>query len=194
VATPEPSPQQEPAPPLEPLPHAPRAQYAPVARTSGLAIASFVLAIVAMVLCVCNGIVAVFPAIPAVVCGHLGRRECARDPLLSGGGFALAGLILGYINLALYGLILLFCVGAMLFILLIAALGQAAAAPTPPAESAPDMAAPLYSLGSAGPPIAMGAWMSVVRLAAKACLSAASSRRGSSARTPMAPQASAIWA
>ena len=156
--------------------------------TSGLAIASVVLSGVSFIM---GG---PFTAIPGVVCGHLARREIRRDPGLKGDELALAGLILGYMNVALYGLILLFCVGGLLFILLIAALGQAAAAPTPPAEPAPDMVAPLYSVGSAGPPIAMGAWMRVVRLAAKACLSAASSRRGSSARTPMAPQASAIWA
>jgi len=115
VATPEPSPEHEAPPTLEPEPQAPRPQYAPVARTSGLAIASFVLGIVAMVLCVCNGIVAMFPAIPAVVCGHLGRRECARDPLLSGGGFALAGLILGYVAI---GIGVLSVLGVLVFILI----------------------------------------------------------------------------
>ena len=72
----------------------------PVPRTSGLAIASLTLAIIASVLCVCHPFAGIMPALPAVVCGHLGRRDCQRDVLMDGGGYALAGLMLGYVCVA----------------------------------------------------------------------------------------------
>ena len=81
---------EQPAPP-QPAP--------PAVRTSGLAVASLTLASIGLVLCICSGFLAflgVFPAIPAIVCGHLARRELERDPVLGGGGLALAGLIMGY--------------------------------------------------------------------------------------------------
>ncbi len=63
--------------------------------SNGLAIASMVLGIISFV---CGG---PFAALPAVICGHLAngkirRGEMARDAK----GFATAGLVLGYINLA----------------------------------------------------------------------------------------------
>ena len=86
MATPEQPVAQQPAP--------------PVVRTSGLAVASLTLASIGLVMCICSGFLAflgAFPAIPAIICGHLARRELARDPILGGGGLALAGLIMGYI-------------------------------------------------------------------------------------------------
>ena len=68
----------------------------PNARTqvSGLAIASLVLS--------CSSIF-IFPLgfLPGIVCGHLARREIRRNPSLSGEGMANAGLIVGYLFLAL---------------------------------------------------------------------------------------------
>jgi len=61
------------------------------ARTSGLAIASLVLAVV----------LGPFGIVPAVVCGHLALRRIERDPSLTGRGLALAGLIAGYSILGL---------------------------------------------------------------------------------------------
>lgn len=61
------------------------------ARTSGLAIASIVLAVV----------LGPFGIVPAVVCGHLALRRIERDPSLTGRGLALAGLIAGYSILGL---------------------------------------------------------------------------------------------
>jgi hypothetical protein len=42
------------------------------------------------------------PVIPAVICGHLARRKIRQNPSLSGARIALAGLIIGYILLALF--------------------------------------------------------------------------------------------
>jgi hypothetical protein len=55
-------------------------------RTSGLAIASLVLALA----------LGPFGVLPAVVCGHLALRKIERDVSLRGRGLALAGLIAGY--------------------------------------------------------------------------------------------------
>ncbi len=55
-------------------------------RTSGLAIASIVLAVV----------LGPFGIVPAVVCGHLALRRIERDPSLTGRGLAVAGVIIGY--------------------------------------------------------------------------------------------------
>ncbi|HUV64927.1 MAG TPA: DUF4190 domain-containing protein [Sedimentisphaerales bacterium] len=67
------------------------AAQAQSARTSGLAIASIVLAVV----------LGPFGIVPAVVCGHLALRRIERDPSLTGRGLALAGLIAGYSVLGL---------------------------------------------------------------------------------------------
>ena len=40
-------------------------------------------------------------AIGAVVAGHIARSQIRKDPPQEGDGFAIAGLILGYLNLAL---------------------------------------------------------------------------------------------
>ena len=72
-----------------------------MARTSGLATASLVLACISVVLAICIGFLAPLTAVPAVVCGHLGRRDCQRDMTLGGEGFAIAGLIVGYVCLVI---------------------------------------------------------------------------------------------
>ncbi len=58
--------------------------------TSGLAIASVVLSCLSV-------LVGPFGFLPGIICGHLARSECRRNPALTGAGFALAGLIVGYI-------------------------------------------------------------------------------------------------
>jgi len=70
---------------------------APPPRTSGLAIASLVLGILTVVACM-----GPFAGIPAIVCGHLARRDCRRDPSVGGDGLALGGLIVGYVGTALW--------------------------------------------------------------------------------------------
>ena len=61
-------------------------------RTSGLAIASLVL-----------GIVWVYwiGSILAVIFGHVALSQTKRDPNLRGRGMAIAGLVLGYVGIAL---------------------------------------------------------------------------------------------
>jgi len=64
----------------------PQSQQTPP-KTSGLAITSLVLGIVGI-------------SIPAVICGHIALSKIKQSPKLTGGGMALAGLILGYIHIA----------------------------------------------------------------------------------------------
>lgn len=169
----------------------------PVAqRTSGMAIASIVLSGLAFVM------MGPFASIPGVVCGHLARRECRRDPTLKGQELALAGMILGYVNLAFTAIAFVVVLAVIILMVGFAAVAHDSAPPsllepTPPSTvplPEPVRPEPGLRYSSAGPPSAMGTWMRVVRSAAKACLRAAPSRSGSSALTPMAPQASAIWA
>lgn len=60
----------------------------PAPHTSGLAIASLVLS--------CLGISCVPCSVLGIVCGHLARSQIRKDPNFTGGGIALAGLIVGY--------------------------------------------------------------------------------------------------
>lgn len=89
-------------PPGSPYPPPYAGGYAPpygsmAPPTSGLAIASMVCGIVAPCLCY----FAIVAAIPAVICGHLAMARIRENPLTLGRGMALAGLILGYIFIAL---------------------------------------------------------------------------------------------
>lgn len=88
----------------------PGAVYPPVSPTSGLAIASLVCGILGVV-AMCAYVGGLF-GLPAVICGHLalGRiRQSAFDPLpLQGRGMAIAGLITGYIAMALQVAAILF--------------------------------------------------------------------------------------
>ena len=83
----------------------------PVRRDSTLAIISLVSGIAAWVL------LPVVGAIAAVICGHLAKKEIREsNNQLSGDGMALAGLILGYVQIGLLvlGLICLFTFGLAL--------------------------------------------------------------------------------
>lgn len=73
--------------------------------TSALAIVSLVAGILGWV------VAPVVAALVAVVCGHLARSEIRREPgRLDGDGLAVAGLVLGYANLALAAAVLLMVV------------------------------------------------------------------------------------
>ena len=75
------------APPLLPVGHAEGPQ-------KGLAITSFVLGLLSLT---CFGLLA---GIPAIICGHVARGRTRLVPRQYGGaGFALAGLIMGYVSL-----------------------------------------------------------------------------------------------
>ena len=84
-------------------------------RTSSLAVVSLIFGILAYVFLPGLG------ALIAVVCGHAARSEIRRAPpgSIEGDGMALAGLILGWIQIALtiiaIGLFLLFLAGVIAF-------------------------------------------------------------------------------
>ncbi len=69
-----------------------RPQPAPGTKISGLAIASLVLSLLGCFF---------ITAIAGVICGHMARGRIRANRNLSGGGLALAGLIIGYIFIAL---------------------------------------------------------------------------------------------
>jgi hypothetical protein len=84
--------QQQPYPPYQ-GPYPPYAPYPPAPPTNGLAIAALV--------CGVGGFVVGLSFIPAIICGHLARRQI-RQTGEQGAGLALAGLILGYVGIALF--------------------------------------------------------------------------------------------
>jgi hypothetical protein len=75
---------------------------------SGLAVASLVCGIVGLVTCM------FLVGIPAVVCGHMALNRISTPGIQLGGrGMAIAGLVMGYISIALgIGALLLFALGA----------------------------------------------------------------------------------
>lgn len=72
------------------------------AQNSGTAIASLIFGIASWF------VLPIIGAIVAVICGHVARSEIRRMPpgMIQGDGMALAGLILGYVQLALGALII----------------------------------------------------------------------------------------
>lgn len=82
--------------------------YQPVPRTSSTAIASLVSGILAWIM------LPIIGALVAVICGHVARAEIRRMPpgSIEGDGMAVAGLILGWLQLglALLGVLLLLTV------------------------------------------------------------------------------------
>lgn len=84
-------------------------------RTSSLAVVSLIFGILAYMFLPGIG------ALVAVICGHAARSEIRREPpgSIEGDGLALAGLILGWIQLALVviaiGIVILFLIGAIAF-------------------------------------------------------------------------------
>jgi hypothetical protein len=87
-------PQGQPYPPYQ-QPYLP---YPAASRTNGLAIASLV--------CGVSTFVVGLSFLPAIICGHIARRQIRRTGE-QGDGLALAGLILGYVGGVLFiGLVL----------------------------------------------------------------------------------------
>jgi hypothetical protein len=73
-------------------------------RTSGYAIASLILGIAGFF---------VFPIVPsilAIVFGRKAQEEIGRDPTLGGDGLATAGIVLGWVGIALLAIVLVFVV------------------------------------------------------------------------------------
>jgi hypothetical protein len=77
------------------------------APTNALAVVSLVFGILTWFLLPFVG------ALVAVICGHLARGEIRRAPPQAGDGMALAGLVLGYVHLALCALAILLVLGAL---------------------------------------------------------------------------------
>jgi uncharacterized protein DUF4190 len=71
-------------------------------RTSGYAIASLILGIAGFF------VIPIVPSILAVVFGHKAREELRRNPTLGGDGLATAGIVLGWVGLALTAIGLFF--------------------------------------------------------------------------------------
>lgn len=70
------------------------------ARTAGVAVASMILGILGLA---CIG---PFGAIPAVICGHIGWSKIRKSSgTLKGEGFAIAGMVTGYISIAMLPLL-----------------------------------------------------------------------------------------
>jgi len=80
-------------------------------RTSGLAVAALACGIAGLV------VFPVLASIAAIVLGIMARDELRRDPTLDGEGMATAGLVLGWIGVALAALGLLLFLG--LFVLVV---------------------------------------------------------------------------
>ena len=86
----------------------------PLTRPSNLALASLSLGFA------CWIILPVLAAIPAIILGHMARVEIVKsEGRITGDGFAVAGLVMGYANLVLFSLIVA-CI-ASLFLLPLAA-------------------------------------------------------------------------
>ncbi len=64
------------------------------AKTSGLAIASLTLSCLSV-------LIGPFGFIPGIICGRIAQEDIRKNPNLSGDGIARAGLIVGYVFLAL---------------------------------------------------------------------------------------------
>ncbi len=73
--------------------------FAPVPQqqqNNGLAIASLALSISSFAL-----FMWILTAIPAIICGHIALARCKENPQLAGRQLAIAGLIIGYINVGI---------------------------------------------------------------------------------------------
>jgi hypothetical protein len=85
------------------------------ARTNGLAIASMVTSLVGVLLLICYG-VGGLPGLIGAILGHVSRRQI-RERAEAGDGMALAGVIVGWITVALsvviIGLVISFFVWAV---------------------------------------------------------------------------------
>lgn len=80
-------------------------------RTSGTAVASLVCGILAWLM------LPVLGALAAVICGHVARSQIRREPpgSIDGDGLAIAGLMLGYVQLALGALLIIGIIMLVMF-------------------------------------------------------------------------------
>lgn len=74
-------------------------------KTAGVAVASLICGIAGYVLCLW-----ILAAIPAVICGHIALSRIRKSGgVLGGEGMAIAGLILGYLNVAIMVVVIPMC-------------------------------------------------------------------------------------
>lgn len=71
-------------------------------QTDGLAIASLILSLLTF-------LIGPLGFIPGIICGHISRARIKKNPALSGDGFALAGIVIGYLFL------IVFVLGVMIY-------------------------------------------------------------------------------
>ena len=90
-------------PGIPPMPGMMPMGYAPVPKTNGLAIASLVCSLLGLATCAATSIL-------GVIFGHLAKSQIKQSGE-EGEGMALAGMIVGYIGLAIFALIALFYFG-----------------------------------------------------------------------------------
>ena len=132
---------QQPYPPYQ-------GAYPPVPPTNGLAIASLV--------CGVGAFIIGLSFIPAIICGHIARRQIRRTGE-QGGGMALAGLILGYVGGALFIVVLL------VFVAIAVKVGHSGSATRvvtvpfiQPAPAVPALPVPVPPVTAVMPPLAPG--------------------------------------
>lgn len=77
---------------------------APAARYSSYSIASLILSCLSIIL-------GPFGFVPGIIFGYVARSELRANPNLAGKGFAVAGLVIGYVFLGLFALCLLLFIG-----------------------------------------------------------------------------------
>ena len=66
-----------------------------------------VVSLVCGILCLCTGLT----AIPAVICGHMALGQIKRSGgVMRGHGMAVAGLVLGYLEIALIAIYIIFAI------------------------------------------------------------------------------------
>lgn len=94
-----------PMPPVVP----PTSQVVPTAGTDPLAICSLVFGILGMICCG-----SLILSIAAAVCGHISLSNTKKNPSLEGRGLAIAGVVLGYVGLAIGVIWLIFYLGMSL--------------------------------------------------------------------------------
>ncbi|HWK77541.1 DUF4190 domain-containing protein [Microbacterium sp.] len=80
--------------------------YAPSRPTSGLAVTSLITGIAGIVLS--WAFLPLLASIAAVITGHMALKQTRTNPALGGRGMAIAGLILGYVGVAILALTLIF--------------------------------------------------------------------------------------
>ncbi len=95
------------------------------------------MALTSMILGICGLVVAwIFTAIPAVICGHIARRQIRESGgRQTGDGMAIAGLITGYLVIILTVVLV---IGVIIFLVFVAeTMSQAPAHGSPPVPLSP---------------------------------------------------------